>query len=100
PRSDTHTLSLHAALPIWALEGFNDELAEESLQVAISAWRDERANGPLEFSHGNTTGGPLAAEEMKAALELLVTTGDREYAERFLDRKSTRLNSSHVKISY
>src|SRR5690606_17009193 len=67
-----------------ALEGFNDELAEESLQVAISAWRDERANGPFEFSHGNTTGGPLAAEEMKAALELLVTTGDREYAERFL----------------
>ena len=67
-----------------ALKGFNDELAEESLEVAIKAWRDERANGPFEFSHGNTTGGPLAAEEMKAALELLLTTGEREYADRFL----------------
>ena len=67
-----------------ALDGFNDELAEESLQAAVGAWQDERENGPFEFRHGNTTGGELAAEEMKAALELLITTGEQEYAERFL----------------
>ena len=67
-----------------ALRGFNDELAEESLETAMRAWEDERSNGPFSFRHGNTTGGPLAAEEMKAALELLVTTGEEQYAERFL----------------
>jgi hypothetical protein len=50
----------------------------------LRAWADERANGPFTFQHGNTTGGPLAAEELKAALELLVTTGDEVYGERFL----------------
>jgi hypothetical protein len=67
-----------------ALKGFNGELAEESLQSAIRAWDDEQANGPFSFRHGNTSGGPLAGEEMKAALELLVTTGDERYAKRFL----------------
>lgn len=67
-----------------ALEGFNDELAEECLQTAVRAWEDERKNGPFLFRHGNTTGGALASEEMKAALELLVTTGERQYADRFL----------------
>jgi endoglucanase len=67
-----------------ALEGFNNELAEECLRTAISAWEDERKNGPFLFRHGNTTGGSLASEEMKAALELLATTGERQYADRFL----------------
>jgi hypothetical protein len=67
-----------------ALEGYNDELAEECLQTAVTAWDDERKNGPFLFRHGNTTGGSLASEEMKAALELLVTTGERQYADRFL----------------
>ena len=68
-----------------ALRGYDDELAEQSLQAALAAWRDERANGPFLFRHGNTTGGPLATEELKAALELLVTTGERAYADRFLE---------------
>jgi hypothetical protein len=67
-----------------ALEGFNDELSAECLQTAVAAWEDERLNGPFPFRHGNTTGGSLASEEMKAALELLVTTSDRQYADRFL----------------
>jgi hypothetical protein len=67
-----------------ALKGFDDNLADESLRTAIRAWEDERSNGPYLFRHGNTTGGPLAAEEMKAALELLVTTGEQEFADRFL----------------
>jgi len=67
-----------------ALRGYDDALAEECLQTALRAWADERANGPFTFQHGNTTGGPLAAEELKATLELLVTTGDKAYGERFL----------------
>jgi len=67
-----------------ALRGYDEELAEECLQTALRAWADERANGPFTFQHGNTTGGPLAAEELKAALELLVTTGEKSYGERFL----------------
>ncbi|MEX2125878.1 MAG: glycoside hydrolase family 9 protein [Woeseia sp.] len=67
-----------------ALKGFDDELAEECLQVAVEAWDEEQSHEPHIFRHGNTTGGPLGAEEMKAALELLVTTGEPEYADRFL----------------
>jgi hypothetical protein len=67
-----------------ALRGFDDSLAEECLQTAIAAWDEEHSHEPFLFQHGNTTGGPLAGEELKAALELLVTTGEEKYAERFL----------------
>jgi hypothetical protein len=67
-----------------ALRGFNDELADESLATAVAAWHEEQSREPVMFQYGNTTGGPLASEEMKAALELLVTTGERDYLDRFL----------------
>ena len=67
-----------------ALAGYDDALAAESRRTAIRVWDEEHAHAPYEFRYGNTTGGPLAAEEMKAALELLVTTGERKYADRFL----------------
>jgi hypothetical protein len=68
-----------------ALAGFDDVLAEECLQTAVSAWNEEEADEPHLFRHGNTTGGPLVTEQMKAALELLVTTGEARYARRFLE---------------
>ena len=68
-----------------ALKGHNDELARECLQTAIRVWDQEKSRDPVIFQHGNTTGGSLVAEEMSAALELLVTTGEHKYAERFLD---------------
>ena len=68
-----------------ALRGYDDALASQCLEAALAAWRDERANGPFLFRHGNTTGGPLPEEELRAALELLVTTGEAEYARRFLE---------------
>lgn len=67
-----------------ALKGHNDELAAESLKIALATWKKEQSQEPVVFRHGNTTGGSLAAEEMQAALELLVTTGDKQYADRFL----------------
>ena len=66
-----------------ALRGYNDELADECLHWAERAWRDERSREPDLFRHGNTTGGPLPLEETQAALELLVTTGEAQYAARF-----------------
>ncbi len=66
-----------------ALAGYDDALAKEALGIAVRAWEEEQARGPVIFSHGNTTGGPLESEELKAALELLVTTGDERYAVRF-----------------
>ena len=66
-----------------ALKGYNDALAEECLQSAVRAWDEEQSHEPHLFRYGNTTGGQLAGEEMKAALELLVTTGEQKYAERF-----------------
>ena len=69
-----------------ALAGYNDELAERCLEVAVRVWREEQAKEePDLFRHGNTTGGPLATEELRAAIELLVTTGDDEYGQRILD---------------
>ena len=66
-----------------ALRGYDDDLADECLEVALRAWREEQAKDePDLFRHGNTTGGALATEELRAAIELLVTTGEREYAER------------------
>lgn len=66
-----------------ALRGYNDALAKECLEIAEGAWEEEKSREPIIFRHGNTTGGPLESEELKAALELLVTTGERRYAERF-----------------
>lgn len=66
-----------------ALRGYDEALAAECLEVAVRAWEEEQARGPVIFRHGNTTGGPLETEELKAALELLVTTGDERYAARF-----------------
>jgi hypothetical protein len=66
-----------------ALAGYNDTLADECLEVALRVWSEEQAKDePDLFRHGNTTGGPLATEELRAAIELLVTTGDDEYAAR------------------
>jgi endoglucanase len=69
-----------------ALTGYNDELADRCLEVAVRVWREEQSQDePDLFRHGNTTGGPLATEELRAAIELLVATGDDEYGQRILD---------------
>ncbi len=45
-------------------------------------WDDERWHPPDLFQHGNTTGGQLDDEELRAAVELLLTTNDPRYAGR------------------
>jgi hypothetical protein len=60
-----------------ALEG---DLRDKALATAKRIWAEEQTHAPDLFRHGNTTGGPLEAEQFTAAVELLVTTGDPQYA--------------------
>jgi hypothetical protein len=65
-----------------ALKGFNDKLAGECLETAQKVWVEEHSHKPNLYRHGNTTGGPLEVEEVKAALELLICTKDAKYMNR------------------
>lgn len=62
------------------LKGYNDKLAKECLDTALAAWAEEQSHEPFTFKVGNTTGGDLNAEMLDAAVELLITTGDKQYA--------------------
>ena len=63
-----------------ALKGYDDALAGRARDLAVKTWRDEQGHAPDIFRHGNTTGGPLDFEQFTAAVELLITTKDQQYA--------------------
>jgi len=65
-----------------ALKGFNDTLANECLATAKKVWDEEHSHAPDIFNWGNTTGGQLEGEELKAAVELLICTKEEKYAKR------------------
>jgi len=56
-------------------------LADNALTIAKNAWHTEANQQPDLFHHGNTTGGGLEEEKFKAAVELLITTGEAQYAD-------------------
>jgi endoglucanase len=64
-----------------ALKGYNDTLAGECLLMAGKVWEEEQTHPPYVFRHGNTTGGALLDEKPRAALELLITTGNKKFAD-------------------
>lgn len=64
-----------------SLKNYNDTLASQCIATAKKVWDEEQTHVPDMFRHGNTTGGPLLDEKLKAALELLITTGDRKFAD-------------------
>ncbi|WP_224784731.1 glycoside hydrolase family 9 protein [Marinihelvus fidelis] len=64
-----------------ALRGFDDALAEHALATAVRAWEDEQGREPDLFRHGNTTGGSLEGEMIRANAELLLATGESRYAD-------------------
>jgi endoglucanase len=68
-----------------ALRGYNDSLANECLAIAKKVWAEEHTHAPDIFYHGNTTGGSLDEEELKAAVELLICTKETQYAQRIKD---------------
>ena len=65
------------------LRGYDDALADSCLHTALRVWDAEHARAqPNAFQYGNTTGGPLQINELNAAVELLLATKDRKYADR------------------
>ena len=72
-----------------ALRGYNEELADECLATAEKAWDEEQSHEPDLFHHGNTTGGRLDDEELRATVELLLTTKKDRYKKRLLEQWPT-----------
>lgn len=64
-----------------ALADVNPALAKACKQTAINGWQQEAKQQPNLFQVGNTTGGTLEEEKLKAAVELLITTGDNQFRE-------------------
>ena len=85
--SHTSPLSYAAAAALAAasraLRGYDDALAGRCLDTAIRTWDYEQTHAPVIFRSFNTTGGELADEETRAAVELLIATrGERRYQDR------------------
>ncbi|AKC87029.1 glycoside hydrolase family 9 protein [Pseudoxanthomonas suwonensis] len=68
-----------------ALRGYDDALAQESLATAQKVWEFEHAREPNLFRVGNTTGGDPQDEELRAAVQLLLATGEAKYAQRIAE---------------
>src|SRR5207253_5587330 len=98
PTPQIYTLSLHDALPIWLLqdgirqaEHHVSRSARYGARVRLDRWRAQ------EPRCGRVHDSVHAAEEGQ-----LLEHGEHETRAGIdqVDRKSTRLNSSHVAISY
>src|SRR5207302_6765637 len=87
PTPEIYTLSLHDALPIW-ING--DEVPDRE----VGDHRTHLDHLATELVAGNDR---VAGRRELAAEDMNIRAAD---AAGFQDRKSTRLNSSHVKISY
>src|SRR5207249_10537922 len=87
-----YTLSLHDALPIFD--------AADSIEQVDDTHIKFRLKPGLKWSGGY---GEMSAEDVKYSFERIADPkNESPYKDDFavLDRKSTRLNSSHVSISY
>src|SRR5690606_41317993 len=98
PTTQISTPSLHDALPILALFGIGESSLQQQISDAIPDWpHDVELGFRAAFTQIDlklTTTSPIARAKCTAlTARLQPVIGD-------LDRKSTRLNSSHVKISY
>src|SRR5205085_11816643 len=91
-----YTLSLHDALPI--SRGAVDDKAEGAIWVdTLARFREENYRPlrtvKLALTCGEETSGALNGAQW-------LTQNRRDLIDAALDRKSTRLNSSHSQISY
>src|SRR5207249_11641924 len=94
----SYTLSLHDALPIFDVDG------ETAIMFVDGAFSHAVRKGPILTPDGAMTDELFAPEEIRprdpSAAELALAEQVLTYVRGRLDRKSTRLNSSHVSISY
>src|SRR5699024_11658009 len=84
--TECHTLSLHDALPIWFLQLSDGRMVTESDVVWLP---------PIQPRTVFTLGLNYADHAKELSF-----TAPKEPLFSMIDRKSTRLNSSHVSISY
>src|SRR5205807_5399258 len=100
PPPATHLLAFHAALPISAaLHGLR---RLPGIPAAVPAIRARRQRARPGLQRRRRRGAPVP-EELRRMNLSVVTTLYRSAAylrEFYADRKSTRLNSSHLVISY
>src|SRR5204863_1674640 len=87
PTTEIYTLSLHDALPIWPT------IREAMIALEMKGWIEARHGSGLYVTRRDHGSG-----ERADALNFDV--GAFDLTEARIDRKSTRLNSSHVEISY
>src|SRR5690606_40863738 len=96
--TEIYTHSLHDALPIWLPDDCvttpREASSSDNELTALHAPRNLNAPTRCRFSHLKNSVHPAKASSERDAM-----TGVRR-AWPWIDRKSTRLNSSHVKISY
>jgi hypothetical protein len=82
--SNTSPLNYGSAAALAAasrvLKTINPALAQECLATALKVWQTESKRNPNTYHVGNTTGGRLEDEQLAAAVELLLTTRDPQYA--------------------
>src|SRR5690606_39760044 len=90
-----HTLSLHDALPILTEDAAIFLRDRGAVLVGIDSYNIDDTADLRRPVHTILLGAGIPIVEHMRGLEQLPVTGFR-----FSDRKSTRLNSSHVKISY
>src|SRR5207249_6198659 len=85
--SDIYTLSLHDALPIWSF-------------APSVGYAERMRTRALPGQAARTAGGKSAPAATPAATARWTILATNRLAVAAGDRKSTRLNSSHVSISY
>src|SRR5205814_9131110 len=91
PTPAIYTLSLHDALPIFP----DDPVAAKQASFFCSTLSDDIAN-TFPISNKRTS----LVSRLKFQASRLSIPGTSELRSRGADRKSTRLNSSHLGISY
>src|SRR5690606_41482375 len=93
--TELYSLSLHDALPISSVRVVMDkEDAFRRFVYELRRW------WPLAFTYSLDRFGLAAIEPIEGGVWYEVDITGQKIAWGQVDRKSTRLNSSHVKISY
>src|SRR5690606_41911894 len=94
------TLSLHDALPIFRLRWAFDFRSGETIDAELHHWRENDMSTTFDLLRHVRPGDLLLRDMGYFCLEALheIHAAGAWFITR-IDRKSTRLNSSHVKIS-